>query len=519
MDTLSGLDASFLYLECPEMPMHVGSLHLYELPKGFRGSFHKAVQRHVASRLHLVPLFHRRLASMPLNLGHPAWVEAQTVDLNFHVRREPGKQLTTREVEQACAQLHGELLDRERPLWQFYIFDSVQAPAGKRYAAFYSKIHHAALDGKAGTVLANALLDLSPTPRAVAPAALGVEDAAGPSTASMVGEVLSGSMAQYLKLARSLPGALGALGSTVMNRVRGASAARSAGQRASASLLAPLTRFNAAVTPQRSFATASVPFADCRNMAKALGISFNDLVLWLCSTALRNYLARNDKLPRKSLIAAMPVSLRPEENQDLNTQASMTLVQLGTQYADPKKRLLAITASSGKVKDAMLHLKSVLPTDYPSLLAPWLVGGVASTLFKAYSATGLAKRLPMPSNVVISNVPGPQVALYLAGARMLTFHPLSIVMHGVALNMTIQTYAGSVDFGLIADARALPADHAQQLADDLQQAFHEAQRLFPQVPAPAGQPPGAAASAGKKQRAAGVAKATDSPVRKSQRRV
>ena len=517
MDTLSGLDASFLYLECPEMPMHVGSLHLYELPKGFRGSFHKAVQRHVASRLHMVPLFHRRVASMPLNLGHPAWIEAEKVDLDFHVCLEPGKKLSPREVEQACALLHSELLDRERPLWRFHIFDSVQAPDGKRYAAFYSKIHHAALDGKAGTVLANALLDLSPTPRTVAPAAAGVEGEAGPSTASMVGEVLSGSMSQYLKLARALPGAIGALGNTVINRVRGANAARTAGHnaKAAASLLAPLTRFNAAVTAQRSFATASVPFEPCRNMARTLGISFNDLVLWLCSTALRNYLARNDKVPRKSLIAAMPVSLRAQDNQDLNTQASMTLVQLGTQYADPKKRLGAITSSSGKVKDAMLHLKSVLPTDYPSLLAPWLVGGVASALFKAYSATGLSRRLPMLSNLVISNVPGPQVPLYLAGARMLTFHPLSIVMHGVALNITIQTYAGSVDFGLIADARAVPAEHAQQLADDLLQAFHEAQRLFQPGP------PLAPESAPQRESAArpGVAKATKAPMQARKTRV
>ncbi len=475
MKTLSGLDASFLYLECAEMPMHVGSLHVYELPEGFSGSFHQAVQVHVAARLHLVPLFNQQLAPMPLNVGHPSWVRAEAVDLDLHVRRAATKKLSVLEVQAQCAQLHAQLLERSRPLWEFHIFDRVAAPRGKRYAAFYSKIHHAALDGKAGTVLANALLDLSATPRAVAPPASTSTQRRHRelSAASLVGHVLTGSLRQYLKLVRALPETLGAAGATLLQRLRPAQDAGKAPP-----WFAPLTRFNVAVTPQRSFATASLPFAPCRAMAKAQGISFNDLLLWLCSSALREFLLPREGLPRKSLVAAMPVSLREEQNQELNTQASMTLVQLGTQYADPAKRLQAILNSSAKVRDAMTKLKAVLPTDYPSLLAPWLVGGIGKALFKAYSATGLSARLPMPSNLVISNVPGPQVPLYLAGARMLTFHPLSIVMHGVALNITVQTYAGSVDFGLIADAQAVPSADLQAIADALAQAFEQAQALF-----------------------------------------
>ena len=481
MNTLSGLDASFLYLECPEMPMHVGSLHLYELPKGFRGSFHKLVQQHVAQRLHLVPLFHRKLANMPLNLGHPSWVEAGAVDLDFHVRKEPGSQLSLRQVEAACARLHAALMERDRPLWEFHIFDSVAAPKGKRYGAFYSKIHHAALDGKAGTLLANALLDVSATPRVVEALPTKRRATREPPVSALLAKVLTDSLSQYARLLRALPGAASAVGNTVVQRVRQSrqeSAEPSKVKGPAPGLLAPLTRFNAAVTPQRSVATASLPFAPCRSMAKAQGISFNDLLLWLCSTTLRHFLARHDSIPRSSLIAAMPVSLREDQNQELNTQASMTLVQLGTQFADPRKRLRAILSSSTKVKHAMTHLKSVLPTDYPSLLAPWLVGGVAKALFKTYSATGLSKRLPMLCNLVISNVPGPQVPLYLAGARMLTFYPLSIVTHGVALNITVQTYAGSVDFGLVADAHAISPEQLQTLAEGLTLAFDEALALF-----------------------------------------
>src|SRR3954469_21657001 len=210
MKTLSGLDATFLYLETPQTPMHVGSLHLYELPKGFRGSFAKAVREHIASRLHLAPIFTQRLALMPLELGHPRWVEAGEVDLQFHIRKAPGGRLTVREVEAVAARLHGELIDRSRPLWQFHVFDNVEPPAGMavegRLVAFHSKIHHAALDGKGGTVLANAVLDLSPTPRDVPPPDASHRRApADLKIGELIGAVFSNSLAQYAKLARSLP--------------------------------------------------------------------------------------------------------------------------------------------------------------------------------------------------------------------------------------------------------------------------------------------------------------------------
>ena len=237
-----------------------------------------------------------------------------------------------------------------------------------------------------------------------------------------------------------------------------------------------MTDFNVAVSTQRSFATAQLSFAECRAIGKTVGASFNDVVLWLCSTALRNYLAQHGDLPQKSLLAAMPISLREEGNQDLNTQASMTVVALGTHLEDPLQRLAAIQASTLKVKTARTDLKGLIPTDYPSLLAPWLVGGLAKAAYKTYTATGLSHRLPMPANLVISNVPGPQIPLYMAGARLLTFHPLSIVTHGLALNITIQTYAGQVDFGIISDPHALP--HAQELSDALTQAFEEARTML-----------------------------------------
>lgn len=479
MKSLSGLDATFLYLETPETPMHVGSLNLYELPSGFKGSFHKALQAHIGKRMHLAPIFSRKLAFMPFDLGHPIWVEAETVDLNFHVRKVKDKDLSVRAVEALCAKLHGQLIDRSQPLWEFYVFDSIKRPDGSRCAGFYSKIHHAALDGKGGTVLANAILDVSPVPREVAapdPGRKG-KTRADLKIGEMIGAVFSNSLAQYAKLAKSLPAAASSLGGAVARQ-----SFAGGGDKGIRSLrpkspiqLAPKTVFNAGITRDRVFATASIPFAECRAMSKAVGGSFNDIVLWICSTALRNYLLKHATLPKKPLIAAMPVSLREESNKELNNQASMSLVDLGTHLAHPLKRMNAIMASTAKVKEALVNLKSVLPTDYPSLLSPWLVGGAGRVALKAYGKSGIAERLPTLANLAISNVPGPQVPLYLAGARMLTFHPLSIVMHGLALNITIQTYAGSVDFGVIADKKAVP--HVQDLANALVAAYEEALRL------------------------------------------
>ncbi len=493
MKSLTGLDATFLYLETPEMPMHVGSFNLCELPAGFKGSFHKEVTKHLAKRMHLAPVFSRKLVFMPLDLGHPLWVEADSVDISFHIRRADSAKkgatpMTLAEAHKLCAQLHGELIDRNFPLWEFYVFDRIKLPesmGGKIVGGFFSKIHHAALDGKGGVMLANALLDLGPVPREVPPPDPGRRRKleSDLKLGKMIGTVFSSSLGQLVKAAKSLPSAATTFGSTLAKQ---SMASSGTGVKAKMPMkLAPQTPFNAGITSGRVFVTATVPLAECKAMGKAVGGSFNDIVLWLCSTALRNYLTQHHSLPKKSLVAAMPVSLREAGATDasnLGNQVSMSLVELGTQLAHPIKRMNAIMASTAKVKASMQSLKGLLPTDYPSLLAPWLVGGAAKMALNAYGKSGMASRLPMVANLAISNVPGTPVPLYLAGAQFLSFHPLSIIMHGLALNITIQTYAGHVDFGIIADKKALP--HANDLAKAIEAAFKEAQALLA-VAAPA----------------------------------
>ena len=482
MHTLSGLDATFLYLETLEMPMHVGSFCLYELPAIPRFSLHKAVSAHMGQRLHLAAVLTRKLGFMPLDLGHPVWLQADDVDLGFHIRKVKGRAMTLAQAQATAAELHSGLIDRSHPLWEFHVFDRVLCPDGSVCGAMYSKIHHATLDGKSGTLLTQAMMDVGPTPRAVPTPHEKTRKPQTLKVGQMLGAVFSNSLALYAKLARALPQAAQALGSTVARQ--SLQQGQGSGLRPKSPItLAPMTDFNVAVGTARSFGTASIPFEDCRAMAQAAGGSFNDIVLWICATALRSYMSQHGSIPRKPLLAAMPVSLREEGNTDYSTQASMTVVELGTHLAQPLKRLQAIMNSTTKVKTAMVQLKSMLPTDYPSLLAPWIVGGVAKAAFKTYSATGLSHRLPMLANLVISNVPGPRVPLYLAGARMRTFHPMSIVVHGIALNITVQTYAGSVDFGVIADAKAVP--QVQDLTRALVAAFEEGRTLLGAAPPPA----------------------------------
>ena len=493
MQSLTGLDATFLYLETPEMPMHIGSFNLCQLPAGFKGSFHKAVIDHVSKRLHLAPVFSRKLVFMPMDLGHPLWVEADAVDIGFHIRRaDPAKKgaapMPLAKAHALCAQLHSELIDRNYPLWEFYVFERVKLPDGQVVSAFFSKIHHAALDGKGGVLLANALLDVTPVPREVTQ-----PDAKrrGPresdlKASKLIGTVFSSSLGQLVKAAKLLPQAASSLGATLAKRSPGAG---TNGQTAASKMpikLAPSTGFNAGVTNHRVFVTATAPLADCKAIGKSIGGSFNDVVLWICSTALRNYLTQHHNLPKKSLVAAMPVSLRESGATgaaNLGNQVSMSLVELGTHLADPLKRMNAIMTSTAKVKTSVQSLKGLLPTDYPSLLAPWLVGGAAKMAFSAVGKSRLLNQLPVMANVVISNVPGAPVPLFLAGSQFLTFHPASIIVHGLALNITVQTYNGRVDFGIVADAKALP--HAEQFAQAIEAAFAEAMRLMGPATAPA----------------------------------
>jgi diacylglycerol O-acyltransferase len=464
MKRLSGLDATFLHLETPEMPMHVGALHLFELPADFKGKFIDALRSHMAERLPITPPLRRRLWTMPMNISNPVWVDA-VPDLAQHIVEHKLPARRSRQagdlaaLEAMVARLHVQLIDRRRPLWKFHVIEGLAAGEnGCRRVAMYTQLHHAAVDGQAAVALAHAILDLNPEPRALAVRASTREKRFKLSMVEMVSGAISSEVQQVTQLIRSLPATASSLGSAAA-RMAARSELLSGRKKAGSLGLAPRMALNAPVTAARTFAALSLPLPELKALGKAHDATLNDVVLWLVGSALRQHFSQHGQLPRKSMVAAVPVSLRAKGDTRADNQASISLLSLGTQVADPALRLAHIKAATRSMKATFASVKNALLTDFPSIGVPWLTEA-ASAIYRRATASS---RLPPLANVAISNVPGPPVPLYLAGARMLTNYPCSIVTHGLGLNVTVQSYDQSLDFGFMADAQAMP--DVRRLAD------------------------------------------------------
>ena len=468
MDQLSSMDASFLHLETPETPMHVGSLMVFDLPEGYQGDYYEDVKEMLGKRLHLSALLNRKLAQMPFQLAEPVWVEDDDIELDYHVRtvtlRRPG---TMAQLEQLVARLHASLLDRSRPLWEMYVIDGLE----NGQVAFYTKAHHSGVDGKAGVELAKVLYDVSPKMREVAPPRrkrgttnyqLGVTE--------LLQAAANNAALQYRKLAELLPTAAKALG-TAASVV--ASQRSERGERSLSLGLAPRTVFNDSITNQRSYSTMSLPLTDIKALGKRVGGTVNTIVMAMCSIALQRFLAERGLLPKEALIAMVPVSLRAEGDKAMNNQVSAVRVDLATDIEDLPSRFKAIHASSEAAKAVVRELKPVLGVDVPITGSPWLMTGLASLLGRS----NLASRLPAAGNVLISNVPGPPQHLYMAGARMVHYFPVSIPYHGSALNITVHSYAGLLEFGLTACRRVLTQDESYEMIEHLRAALREIEAL------------------------------------------
>ena len=264
-------------------------------------------------------------------------------------------------------------------------------------------------------------------------------------------------VAQVVKFVKLLPEITRAVAASW----RGAPDDTSNGSILSLPNFAPRTPFNVAITRDRAFAAASIPLAEVQHIAQVQQCTVNDVVLAICAGALRRYLGHHGGVPEQPLIAAIPVSLREQGDTEFTTQATFARVNLATDTPDPVQRLHAIHASSSAAKAALTRTKSIRPTDFPTLGLPWLLHGLASL----YERSHLADVAPMPCNLVVSNIRGPSVPLYFAGARMVGYWPVSIVGHGLGVNITVESYAGVLGFGVIAATSAVRGP--RQLADGL----------------------------------------------------
>ena len=500
MNHLSGIDAAFLHLESPEMPMHVGSLNVLELPPGYEGDFFEDVKACLAERLHLADVFTRKLALMPFDLSNPVWVEDEDIDLEHHIRHitlpKPG---SNTQLQQYVARLHSTLLDRSRPLWEFFIIDGLRSGE----VALYTKVHHSRLDGQAGVALGMAIMDTSAQGRQIKPPRARLRrNQYQLGVAELLGAAIRNTALQVVQLVKALP-TMGRAARTLLLPEKDEHGQRQWALPKDLNFFAPRTTLNVAITNQRRFAARTVPLAEVKEIAKRTGTSLNDVVMATVAGGLRDYFTGHRELPAKPLSAAVPVSLRAAGDDSANNQVSMVTMTLATDVADPMQRLKVIAAGSASTKAMLGRVKTAIPTDFPMLAAPWLMSGLASL----FGRSRLANVLPPVANLVISNVPGVQTQLYFAGAKVISYYPVSIPAHGMALNVTVQSYNGRLDYGLIGCRRALP--DISELADSLLAEHRLLLELARAIEVPAQlAPPAAVAKASK-------AAAADKPARRA----
>ncbi len=437
---LTGLDALFVYLESMGTPMHVASLIRLAPPARNRRGFAAALRDHLIARLSSIPILSRELVEAPLALGHPMWREVADFDPAPHVRlvtlAAPGGE---RQLNALIARLHAVALDRQRPLWEIVVVDGLDDGG----VALYLKSHHALVDGQAGVQVTGALLDIEPTPlqrrtKTKAPASTPM-----PPANAVARAALRASARQFGAMLRGVP-------EGVRRLAAGARSGVSLEKLRDSVWLAPRTTFNVQLGKSRRFATASLPLADVKRVAKHFGASLNDVVMTLCAAALRSHLLRRKSLPDMPLIAAMPVSLRAPGVEGGN-EVSMVQCPLATNIADPVARLAAIVGATRQIKGRVAAFKGLLPTDFPGIAAPIWATGIS----RLWQRGRLSERLPPLANLVISNVPGPPVPLFVAGAAVRHFHPVSIITHGLGLNITVLSYAGSLEVGIVSSKETL----------------------------------------------------------------
>ena len=441
---ISGMDAVFIYGENPTSHMHIGSVVVID------GSLkYEDFKKTVESRIHMIPKLRKRLVTVPFSIDYPYWVDDPNFDLDMHLSHIalPGEG-RWKDLRETASQIFSEPLDHSKPLWSFTFVEGLdnipQVPKGS--VAIISKIHHVAIDGMAGAGLLSIMFDFSPDipkhkePKPYKPAPMPNE------LALMLKSGIS-----FAKKPLKLPKIIG---ETLKASIKtGALARVQKTALPTAPFTAPSTPLNGIISARRKWNTAILSLDRIKNLKTIMGTTLNDVMLAICAGALRKYLLEKNKLPHKPLIGMIPVSIRSKTNtSNEGNQLSNILVQLATNVEDPIERLEVIHANTtrGKTYQGAIGAKTL------SNMAEAVPFGIANQAARLYTRFRVAQLHNPVFNVTITNVPGPQLPIYIYGHKVLSIMGMAPIIDGMGLIITIFSYNGQVTVSPTSDAKSMP---------------------------------------------------------------
>jgi WS/DGAT/MGAT family acyltransferase len=462
MRQLTSLDHQFLALEDRRQTGHVAGLAILDTqPHDVKVSC-QSIKDLVSSRLPLLPPLRWRVQEVPLSLDYPYWVEDEEFDLDFHVRElalpSPG---SDEQLAEQVSRIVSRPLDRSRPLWELYVIEGLE---GGR-TAMLTKIHHALIDGMSGAEIMGLLLDLSPEGTALPPPDESKRLNPAPGQIGMLARGALGVTRYPLRLARALPRALpNARDASVLTTIPGADTVGQLARRvqglvtgadtpSAKAMRSPRVTFSGRISAHRRFAFGQLSLDEVKEVKNHFGFTVNDVVVSICAGAVRRWLIEHDDLPDEPLVAQIPVSVRTDEQRGTyGNRILLMRAPLFTNIEDPVERMQMTHDEMSDLKERHKALPATLLQDANHFIPPAVFHRAAQLTFRVTSSS----RGRPTWNLVISNVPGPQFPLYCAGARLEANYPVSVITDGMGLNITVMSYCGHIDIGIVADREQMP---------------------------------------------------------------